>query len=98
VIYIDLGDWDLRAAALSGKTERLMRWVFKNWDEARIKVRELGLAGKNVTRWLMIVDLKNINAITNVNLESFPFHLGVATGYDLHFPGMGDRTLVVNSK
>lgn len=66
----ELGDWDLRKAALAGKTDRIVRWTLKNWDAGRKRVRELELQNKNVTRWTMILDLKNINAITNVNSAS----------------------------
>jgi hypothetical protein len=37
---------------------------------ARIKIRELELQGKNVTRWTMVLDLKNMNAVSNVNPAS----------------------------
>lgn len=65
----DIGEWDIRRAALAGKSGRLIRWVLKNYDMARIRMRELGSEGKNVTRYNLLFDFKGFLP-TNVNSAS----------------------------
>jgi len=97
LIVWELGDWDLRKAALAGKTDRVLRWTYKNWDYGRVRVRELELQNKNITRWTMIIDLKNCNAITNVNPSSLPYYLGTSFALDGHFPNNGDNIYLINT-
>jgi len=97
LIVWELGDFDLRKAALAGKTDRVIRWTFRNWDAGRRAVRDLELQNKNVTRWTMVLDLKNINAVTNVNSASFPYYIAASLGYDLHWPHWGDNIYLINT-
>jgi len=97
LIIWELGDFDLRKYSIAGKTDRIVRWTFKNWDHAFQKVREASNAGRNATRWTMILDLSNINAITNVNPASFPYYISASLGYDQHWPGYGDRIFLINT-
>jgi hypothetical protein len=97
LIVYELGDWDIRKAAVAGKMDRIVRWTIKNWDMARIKIRELELQGKNVTRWTMVLDLKNMNAVSNVNPASLPYYLATALGYDGHFPNWSNTIFLLNT-
>ena len=67
---MDAGIWDIRKAALSGKSKKLVRWVLKLFDEARIKVREEQLKGNKVTRFIMLHNEDGANVVTNVEPNS----------------------------
>jgi hypothetical protein len=97
LVIWELGDWDLRKAALAGKMDRVVRWTLKNWDMGMVKVRELQHQGKNITRWTMVLDLKNINPVTNVNPASLPYYISVSPSYHGHFPGLGDHIYLLNT-
>jgi hypothetical protein len=75
VLRWDLGDWDVRKAVVAGKLPRLIRYTMKMWDEARIKLNELAREGKNVTRWTMILDMKNINVDQHINPRGIKFNV-----------------------
>jgi hypothetical protein len=55
------GDWDIRRAAISGQTERLVLYWAKIMEELMGKVRQLQTEGYNVTQCNYIVDIKDYN-------------------------------------
>jgi hypothetical protein len=98
VVYGEIGEWNIRKAALSGKMNRLIRWVWKNIDKAEIKVREMGAQGKNVSRFIIVGDLNYMSQATNINFASTPLYVALTIGIDQRFPGLNDKIYMINSK
>lgn len=59
------GDWPLRTAVLSGKLPRLKRYGVKAIEVATRKVRALQEQGRNVTQWVMLLNMQGFNVIQN---------------------------------
>lgn len=57
-MFIDVGEWDLRKATLTGESKRLGRYIDHIYEEINIKVRSMRLEeGKNVTQYYLIFDM-----------------------------------------
>ncbi|XP_021966985.1 phosphatidylinositol/phosphatidylcholine transfer protein SFH2 isoform X2 [Folsomia candida] len=69
LLIFDIGEWDIRAAVVAGKADRMAKWMSKNYDLARMRTRELGKEGKNVTRFSLIYDMKGFSA-TSISAAS----------------------------
>jgi len=61
VISVYLGDWDIRKAAIVGKTQRLMKYIDKLVEEVNVLIRKSQEKGHNVTQFTLIMDLNNYN-------------------------------------
>lgn len=57
------GEWPVRSAVVSGKLRRLNRYGVKAIEYATRKVRELQASGKNVTQWVMLLNMDGFNVI-----------------------------------
>ncbi|OXA39451.1 SEC14-like protein 2 [Folsomia candida] len=97
LVQLPVAEWDLRLAAISGKTDRLILYMSKTFNDAWLKVRELQNVGKNVTRFQTIVTVGKISVAQQVNPSSFPFYLGVGLTYERNFPKMGDDIYLVDT-
>jgi len=97
LVLYDLGSWDVRAAVLAGKRDRLVKWMFKNIDMARIRARDLGKQGKNVTRFDIIFDLKGFNLATHLTASAIPVYVISGAGFDRHFPNMADSIFTIST-
>lgn len=98
VLYHDVGAFDLRKAVLAGKGKRVVKWFFKNLDEAREKVRQEVLKGRNITRFNYFVNVQGASLATNVNSQGLPIFTEFSTGFIGHFPQMSDLIWLINSK
>lgn len=59
-------DWDVRKAAVGGNMERLNVYIAKMFDNAWLKVRDLQKEGKNVTRFVIVLDMEKINLLQHL--------------------------------
>lgn len=51
ILIIDVGEWDLRKASVTGQAKRLGRYIDSIYEEINEKVRTMRLVeGKNVTQ------------------------------------------------
>jgi hypothetical protein len=71
---MDFGAWDIRRAAVSGKTDRLARKINKHMDAVHRKVYELLGQGKNITRWVFIGNMKDLSASEQLCLRCENFN------------------------
>lgn len=65
VVQYMLRDWDIRQAAVSGKRDRLIRWVFKYFEDATKQVRKYQGEGKNVTQFILLLDAEGFNPVNH---------------------------------
>jgi len=66
---MNLGGWDLRKAAVTGNTERLLRYVSMYIERATTEVRKLGSENKNVSQAILIINAEEFNLITHGCLQ-----------------------------
>ncbi|OXA55512.1 hypothetical protein Fcan01_09365, partial [Folsomia candida] len=88
ILIIDVGEWDLRKASVTGQAKRLGRYIDSIYEEINEKVRTMRLVeGKNVTqrKW-------------GVPRVRIPLATRVVTTYETHYPGNQHKTVLVNSK
>lgn len=64
VITGSIGDWDLRRASVTGRIQRVLRYLDKAMDDATVKIREMQKDGKNVSRFLFFMTFRK-NARTS---------------------------------
>lgn len=58
VITGSIGDWDLRRASVTGRIQRVLRYLDKAMDDATVKIREMQKDGKNVSRFLFFMTFR----------------------------------------
>lgn len=98
VVQIILRDWDIRQAVISGRRNRLIRWIYKYFEDATKLVRQFQSEGKNVTQFSMILDAEGFNPVTHGCPLCMSIYLTIAGAYEEHYPGSIDKIQVVNSK
>lgn len=65
VMESHFGEWPVRTAVVGGKLQRLNRYGVKAIEDATRKVRDLQASGKNVTQWVMLLNMDGFNVIQN---------------------------------
>jgi len=96
VIVGNIGDWDLRRASVTGRIQRVLRYLDKAMDEATIKIREMQKEGKNVTKFFFIVNLDNFNLAQHTCAPCAAGFLQFLRSYENHFPGSADKIVMIN--
>jgi len=97
VIYIPIGFWDARKAVISGKGQRIERFVYKMLVEAESKIRQKQKEGKEVTRFVILLDLKGFNLAQHACLQCLPYYTSMIIEYQRHFPETMRRVAIVNT-
>ncbi|XP_035707355.1 SEC14-like protein 2 [Folsomia candida] len=98
ILIIDVGEWDLRKASVTGQAKRLGRYIDSIYEEINEKVRTMRLVeGKNVTQYLHIFDLGGFNLAQMGCSTCIPLATRVVTTYETHYPGNQHKTVLVNT-
>lgn len=63
VLYLNVGGYDVRKAIISGKGDRLLRYVDRAYEKACGLVRELGNKYQNVSQGNLILNLDGFNLV-----------------------------------
>lgn len=79
MIQFDFGKWDLNKAVDSGKLDRLIRYYDKMLDEATMKVIDLQAQGHNVSQWIALGNMQDVNLEQHFGLQGIFF---VTTYFD----------------
>jgi hypothetical protein len=61
VLYANLGSWDLRRAVLSGKLERILRYVSMIYERTTNRIREMAARNQTVSQGIVILDIADFN-------------------------------------
>ncbi|CAL8068094.1 unnamed protein product [Orchesella dallaii] len=97
VITAIAGQWNLRTVHLSGLADRAQLFLDKVMDGAAAQVRRVQTEGKNVTRFLFLLNLEGFNLVEHGCPRCF---LGIVTflqSYESHFPGLTDKIVIFNA-
>ncbi|CAL8099405.1 unnamed protein product [Orchesella dallaii] len=96
VVTGNIGDWDLRRASVTGRIQRVLRYLDKAMDEATIRIREMQKEGKNVTQFVFIVNLDNFNLAQHTCGPCAAGFLQFLRSYENHFTGSADQIIMIN--
>jgi hypothetical protein len=56
-----MGKWDFRQAILSGRRNKMLRYIYKIVDDVDMRVQKQQAQGKLVTRGNIIIDVEGYN-------------------------------------
>ena len=57
VVTVHAGDWPVRKAVLSGKSQRMMRYMDKYFEELATYIRQAQANGQNVSQYSELYDM-----------------------------------------
>jgi len=97
ILTANYDEWDIRKGVLSGKLQRLMRWMTKAQNDGVSKVRELQAEGKNITQWDFIINMNNFNLVQHGCIQCLPIYTTFVSNYENHFPGSCDKIILLNT-
>ncbi|CAL8128842.1 unnamed protein product [Orchesella dallaii] len=93
----DVGEWDIRAVAVSGKLNKIIRYVEMGMEESLQAIIKLRAEGKNVTRFDFIMNMDQYNEIQHGCTQCMAFYVALVNSYERHYPGFCDRLILFNS-
>jgi len=98
ILFIDVGEWNLRAATVTGESARVGRYIDKIYEEINEKVRHMRIVeGKNVTQYYLIFDMEGFNLVEQGCAACLPLTTRVVTTYENYYPGNNHKTAMVNT-
>jgi len=98
IVFIDVGEWDLRKAVVSGESARVGRYIDKIYEEITTKVRHMRMVeGKNVTQYYLIFDMDGFNLVQQGCPGCLPLTTRVVTTYENYYPGNNHKTAIINT-
>jgi hypothetical protein len=98
VLFIDVGEWDLRAAVVAGQTQKLGRYIDHIYEEVAEKTRKLRFEqGKNVTQYYLLFDMEGFTLAQQGCPSCIPLTTRVVTTYENYYPGTNHKTVIVNT-
>jgi len=97
ILTANYDEWDVRKGVLSGKLQRLMRWMAYAQEAAVRRVRELQTQGKNITQWNFIINMNNFNLVQHACVQCLPIYTTFVSNYENHFPGSADKIMLLNT-
>jgi len=98
ILFIDVGEWDLRKATVTGQSAKLTRYIDRIYEEITEKVRNMRtVEGKNVTQYYLIYDMDGFNLAQHGCPACIPLTTRVITTYENYFPGGQHKVVLVNT-
>ncbi|ODM89746.1 SEC14-like protein 2 [Orchesella cincta] len=91
------GEWDVRGAVLTGRAQRVIRYINQALEHGVKMVRDLQQEGKNVTRLNLIIDLDGFNIRQHGCVQCLFRILDFLLLYDNNYPGTADRVIFTNT-
>ncbi|ODM90798.1 SEC14-like protein 4 [Orchesella cincta] len=91
------GEWKLRTAVIAGKLPKLKRYGVKAIEDATRKVRELQYQGKNVTQWVMLLNMEGFNLRETACPSCLPYYLNFVSSYEKYYPYSVGHMVFVNT-
>jgi len=94
---IDIGSWNIRSAILSGKGERLLRFLDYSMEHLTHRVFEEQAKGKNVSQWKVLIDADGFNLVQQGCPLCIPLWLQYVQSLENHYGGWIDELIVFNA-
>ncbi|ODM99264.1 SEC14-like protein 2 [Orchesella cincta] len=93
----NVGEWDIRAVAVSGKLNAIMRYMELGMEESLQGILKIRMEGKNVTRFDFIFNMDGYNEVQHGCTQCMAFYVALINSYERHYPGFCDRIILFNS-
>ncbi|ODM91709.1 SEC14-like protein 4 [Orchesella cincta] len=97
IITMEMGDWDFRAAVLTGKAQRLNRYLIYTIERYVNSVFEAQAAGRNVTRVLVLVDLEGFSLRKHACPLCIPILIRWTATMESYYPQFTNEIIVINA-
>jgi len=97
IVAADISEWDVRGAVVSGQGDRLTRYMIRSIESAARHVHEQQLAGKNVTQWIVILNMDKFNLGQHACLQCLPIYLRFIEAHETYYPFGADKIMSINS-
>jgi hypothetical protein len=94
---IDIYDWDIRAAVLQGKGQRLLRYLDFLLENITMQVFDRQAQGMNVTQWKVIGNADSFNLISHGCPLCIPLWIQFVQGLENHYPGWLDELIIIDA-
>ncbi|ODM97022.1 SEC14-like protein 2 [Orchesella cincta] len=94
---LNIGPWNFRRAAITGKMPRLIRYMDKLLEEATQAVITQQGMGKNVTQWKVILNLDGFSIIQHACPLCLPGYATFVSSYENHYPQYADALILLNT-
>ncbi|ODM88858.1 SEC14-like protein 4 [Orchesella cincta] len=97
ILSVELGDWDLRSAVLTGKQRRLEKYLIYATELGLRGILKAQKDGKNVTRSLILADMDGFSFQTHACPVCVSLLVGWVLTMETYYPNFIDEIIVVNS-
>ncbi|CAL8069526.1 unnamed protein product [Orchesella dallaii] len=94
---VDIGTWDIRAAIIQGRGQRLLRYLDRLMENATDQVFERQERGMNVTQWKVLINADGFNLITHACPRCIPVYIQFVQSLENHYPGWIDELIAVDA-
>ncbi|ODM91313.1 Retinal-binding protein [Orchesella cincta] len=91
------GSWDLRAAAFSGHSTQLIRYIESIMEDAATTIRKFQSEGKNVSQFDYIVNMENYNVVQQGCRQCLPFYVTLVNSAESHYPNLANKIWLINT-
>jgi len=91
------GDWNVRKQAIAGKIKQLTHYSLRGVERATRGIRRLQGEGKNVTQFILLLNMDGFNLINQACPTCLPLYLGFVSQYEKFWPNTIYRCILVNT-
>ncbi|CAL8099387.1 unnamed protein product [Orchesella dallaii] len=91
------GEWDIRNAVLTGRAQRVIRYMNKALEHGVKLITESQHQGKNVTRLNLLIDLDGFSVRQHGCVQCLFRILDFLLLYDNQYPGYADKVIFTNT-
>ncbi|ODN02368.1 SEC14-like protein 2 [Orchesella cincta] len=91
LVQVPMGEWNIRRAAVTGRMDRLIRWVHKFFEDGAKRVRNLQSNGKNVTQFTILLNLEGFSPVTTACPICMPFFFSIIRSFEENYNGNVDK-------
>ncbi|CAL8093053.1 unnamed protein product [Orchesella dallaii] len=94
---VNLGTWNFRRAAVTGKMPRMIRYFYKLLEESTQTVIRNQYKGANVTEFSLIMNLDGFNAIQHACPACLQAYRAFVTAYQNYYVGYTHKITLINT-
>ncbi|ODM93764.1 SEC14-like protein 2 [Orchesella cincta] len=94
---IDINTWDIRAAVIQGRGQRLLRWLDRLMENITDQVFERQAKGMNVTQWKVLINTDGFNLVTHGCPLCIPVWIQFIQSLENHYAGWMDEMIAIDA-
>jgi len=91
------GDWDIRAAVVTGRVPRVLRYLDQGLENLSRRIRRYQQEGRNVTQGILLIELSQFSLVKHACPQCLFRIVQFLTDYEKHYPGMADKVIFLDA-